>query len=67
MMMMQLNPPLPVRTRDGDAMAHIVVDYGPDFDLIFVCFGQNGEIWSWRNQDIRAQPNITFGRNKTDA
>ena len=67
MMMLQLNPPIPVQTRDGEAMAYIVIDYGPDFDLIFVCFGKNGEIWSWRNQDIRTQTNVTFGRVKSNA
>lgn len=63
-MMIQLDPPVPVQTRNGPAMAHILIDYGPEYDLIWVCFEQNGEIWSWRNADIRTQSNLTFGREK---
>ena len=60
--MLQLNPALPVETPNGKALAHIVIDYGVDHDLVWVCFQQNGQIWCWRNQDIRAEKNITFGR-----
>ena len=63
-MMLQLDPPIPMITPQGEAMAYILIDYGPDYDLIWTCFGQNGEIWSWRNQDVRAQTNTTFGRHK---
>ena len=62
--MLQLNPPLPVMTPRGKAMAHILIDYGPEHDLIWTCFEADGEVWSWRNQDIRAETNITFGRDK---
>jgi len=62
MTMLQLNPPLPVETPNGKALAHIVIDYGPDHDLVWVCFDVRSEIWCWRNQDIRAEKNVTFGR-----
>jgi len=59
---MQLNPPIPLVTPKGKAMAQFLIDYGPEFDLLWVCFEENGECWTWRNQDIRAERNITFGR-----
>jgi hypothetical protein len=62
-MMMQLNPPIPLVTPNGKALAQFLIDYGPEFDLLWVCFEENGECWTWRNQDIRAERNITFGRN----
>jgi hypothetical protein len=62
MMILQLNPPIPVSTPKGKGMAQVLVDYGPDYDLIWIVFQDDGECWSWRNQDIRAEKNITFGR-----
>ena len=60
--MLQLNPPLPVVTPKGKAMAHVLIDYGPEHDLIWTCFQQDGEIWCWRNQDVRAEKNTTYAR-----
>jgi hypothetical protein len=60
--MLQLNPPIPVTTPKGSGLAQILIDYGPEYDLVWVVFHENGECWSWRNQDIRAQKNITMGR-----
>ncbi|KPK59029.1 MAG: hypothetical protein AMJ59_12715 [Gammaproteobacteria bacterium SG8_31] len=62
--MLQLNPPLPVQTPRGPGLAHIVIDYGVEMDLVWVVFQHDGECWSWRNQDIRAQINITMGRKQ---
>lgn len=64
-MMLQLNPSLPVVTPKGKGMAHFLIDYGIEADLIWVVFQDDGECWSWRNQDIRAERNITFGRDTT--
>ena len=63
--MLQLNPPLPVVTPRGKALAQILIDYGVEHDLVFVCFEADGECWCWRNQDIRAENNITYGRDKS--
>jgi hypothetical protein len=60
--MLQLDPAIPVVTPNGKALAHVVIDYGPEHDLLWVCFQNNGEIWTYRNQDVRADVNITFGR-----
>jgi hypothetical protein len=60
--MLQLDPAIPVVTPNGKALAHVIIDYGPEHDLLWVCFQDNGEIWTYRNQDVRADTNITFGR-----
>ena len=61
-MMLQLDPALPVVTPKGKVIAHVMIDYGVEADLIWVVFQEDGECWCWRNQDIRAEKNITFGR-----
>jgi hypothetical protein len=62
-MMIQLNPPIPVDTPKGSALAHILVDYGIEHNINWVCFqDETGECWTWSNSDIRAQKNITYGR-----
>ena len=64
-MLTQLNPPLPLITPKGKAWAHIVIDYGQEHDLLWVCFQDDtGECWTWSNRDVRIQENITMGRTK---
>ena len=63
MPIIQLNPALPLETPKGSALAHFLIDYGEESDLIWVCFqDETGECWCWRNREIRAQKNITLGR-----
>jgi hypothetical protein len=60
---LQLNPPLPIITPKGKALAHALIDYGPEADLVWLCFqDQTGECWCWGNRDIRGQKNPTMGR-----
>ncbi len=62
-MILQLNPPIPLVTPKGDAMAHLVIDYGMEFDLLWVCFQKGtGECWTWRNSQVKQGDNVTFGR-----
>ena len=62
-MILQLSPPIPVSTPKGSGLAHIVIDYGIEHNLIWTVFlDKNGECWSFPNPEIRAQNNITFGR-----
>ena len=64
-MISQLNPPLPVSTPKGSGLAHLVIDYGPELNLFWVVFiDATGECWTYPNQEIRAQKNITLGRRK---
>lgn len=61
--MLQLNPPLPLDTPKGKGWAHLVIDYGPEADLIWVVFiDASRECWSFRNQEVRIQGNLTLGR-----
>lgn len=48
-------------------MAHMVIDYGIEHDLLFVVFQDDtGECWCWKNKYIRIQTNITIGRNNKE-
>jgi hypothetical protein len=59
----RIDPPLPLLTPKGKALAHFLIDYGYEHDLYWVCFqNETGECWTWNNKDIRAQDNITAGR-----
>lgn len=61
--MLQLNPPLPLKTPKGDGFAHFLIDYGPESDLYWTVFiTATGEIWTFSNRDVRADTNITLGR-----
>lgn len=59
----QLNPPIPLMTPKGRAVAHFIIDYGVENDLMWVCFQDDtGECWTWENAQIRARVNKTAGR-----
>lgn len=63
----QLNPPIPIVTPKGKALAHFLIDYGIEHHLMWVCFQDDtGECWTWSNPEIRAQKNISYGRNFTN-
>jgi hypothetical protein len=64
-MITQLNPPIPLETPKGRGFAHLLIDYGIEYDLIWVTFiDETGECWCFRNPEIRIQHNLTFGRKK---
>lgn len=60
--MIQLNPPIPMRTPKGDGFANFLVDRGMDFDNEWIVFLNTGEIWSFLNKDVRLDSNFTYGR-----
>jgi hypothetical protein len=56
---------MPIMTPKGRGLAHFLIDYGPEHDLMWVCFQDDtGECWTWENAQIRARVNTTMGRNK---
>ena len=62
-MIIRIDPALPIITPKGKALAHFLIDYGIEHDLIWVCFqNDTGECWSWKNIDIRSIENISMGR-----
>jgi hypothetical protein len=63
-MIIRLEPPIPVTTPKGKAMAIAWIDYGVENDLIWMCAqDETGEFWQWENAYVRARTNITLGRN----
>jgi hypothetical protein len=67
-MITQLNPPLPLDTSKGPGMAHFVIDYGPEADLLWVVFmDKDGACWSVPNPEVRMNFNWSLGRRKPEA
>jgi hypothetical protein len=64
-MILQLNPALPLfHPEKGNFLAHLVLDYGQESYVYFCGFVEStGEIWTFSNRDLRAQKNITLGRD----
>ena len=62
MFILRLDPPLPVTTPKGPALAILFRDYGCEYDDLWTCVDLNGEFWTWPNHQVRAQKNITMGR-----
>ena len=51
-----------LETPKGQAVAKFLIDYGAESDLMWVCFGADGEIWTWPNYKVRATNNVTLSR-----
>lgn len=63
MSILQLNPPIPLDTPKGAAIAHFLIDYGMETHLYWVCFvTETGECWTFDNTKVRAEKNISLGR-----
>jgi hypothetical protein len=60
----QLDPPIPLTVLDkGDGFALAVIDYGQEFDLMWVVgLKDSGEIWTAPNPKVRMQSNWSMGR-----
>jgi len=62
-MLVQLNPPLRLSTPKGPGLAHFLIDYGPEADLLWVVFmDADGACWSVPNPEIRLAANWSMGR-----
>ena len=67
-MLTQLQPQIWIQTPKGRALAVAIIDYGPDWNLLWVAFDQKtGESWCWSNEQVRADKNITLGIALPDA
>lgn len=61
--MLQLDPPIPVVTLKGKGLARILLDHGPDQELMWVVFQDiTGECWTWRSTDVRSQESFSFDK-----
>ena len=63
-MIVQLDPPIPVwiPARAQAGLAHLVMDDGIEHDTLWVVFLMDGEVWTFRQAEIRVQANVTLGR-----
>jgi hypothetical protein len=64
---LEIQQTLWLETPKGKALAKFLIDRGDEGDLQWVCFQDNGEIWTWCNKDVRATSNVTMGRSKPAA
>jgi hypothetical protein len=61
-MLLQLNPQIPLDTPKGKGRAVFVSEGGEDSDMTWVVFiNETGECWTFRNRDVLAVRNITYG------
>lgn len=62
-MILQLNPPLPLKTSKGEGWAHFLIDYSQEHDLLWVVFlNEGGECWTVSNRQITMDQNWSLGR-----
>ncbi len=63
MQIIQLDPPLHMQTPKGPGIAHFMINYGPEADLMWVVFmDADGASWTVANPEIRLTYNWTMGR-----
>ena len=66
MIYIRLDPPIPLETPKGRAMAHFLSDPGDERDALWVCFMSDGQIWWVPNNKVRACENISLGRTNPE-
>lgn len=67
-MFYQLHPQIPLETPRGKAQALGLIDYSEEHDLMWVCvLDEGGEIWVYRNREVRGCTNATMGRASAKA
>ena len=60
-MMLQLKPTIWMTTPKGVGLAHFVIDYGEEHDLLWVVADDaTGQIWTWPNTDVCLIKNISL-------
>jgi hypothetical protein len=63
----QLSPTIWLQTPKGIGLAHFLIDYGEEHDLVWVVFDdKTGEIWAWPNKSVRAVTNISLDAKRND-
>tara|TARA_R110002012_G_scaffold64344_5_gene169243 strand:- start:1573 stop:1782 length:210 start_codon:yes stop_codon:yes gene_type:complete len=51
-----------VTTPKGNGRLFLVTEYGSEIEKVFTVILDNGEIWEFTNEHVKATNNITFGR-----
>ena len=62
--MTQLNPPIWLDTPKGLGLCHFATWDSMEHSIYWTCFLQNGEIWTFENEEVRGCKNITLGRRE---
>lgn len=65
-MLLRLDPPIPLLTPHGEAVAHIYSDGGLESECFWVCFCRDGTIMEFANSEVRACRNLTIGRDNPE-
>jgi hypothetical protein len=61
-MMLQLNPPIWVRTPLGDGIAHLIIDYGPALNTVWVVqLTEDGSVTHVESPEVRIRGNLMYG------
>lgn len=62
MVVLQLDPTIPLDSPRGPCFAHFLIDMGQEHNLLFVCFiNKTGECWTFEARHIRMARNETMG------
>lgn len=61
-MILEISQVIWLETPKGLGIAKFLINNGPESDLQWTVFQQNGEIWTWENPEVRLVKHITFGR-----
>lgn len=66
-MILQLSPTIPLNTPKGNGEAILVIDYSKEDDLMFVVIlDDSGQIWTFKNSEVRGIKNISIGRDNPE-
>jgi hypothetical protein len=61
-MMLQLDPPLWLETPRGPGLAHVLTWPNIEHSLLWTVFLENGQVWTFPNEQVRAGRNFTADR-----
>ena len=64
MNIIEVQQQIEVETPRGKGRIWLVTEYGSEIEKLFTILFHNGEIWEYKNNDIRLTSNITMGRSK---
>tara|TARA_Y100000590_G_C14942981_1_gene722009 strand:+ start:63 stop:272 length:210 start_codon:yes stop_codon:yes gene_type:complete len=62
MIILELEQQVWVDTPKGKGRVWLVTEYGSEIEKVFTVILDNGQVWEFRNDQIRATSNITFDR-----
>lgn len=64
MNIIEVQQQIEVETPRGRGRIWLVTEYGSEIEKLFTILLHNGEIWEYKNNDIRLTSNTTMGRSK---